>query len=125
MACCAVQSFCRIPSRFDYRLDHARCGEACLVSKAAVWTLFGVWRGKLDVFRGYFSALVWRIAQSVAAAATALVGDARWTSIRTRVDWREALRLEICLILRRLPFEPSPKSGSLGLPLAYATLIPN
>src|SRR5437867_13302233 len=67
MACCAVQSFCRIASWFDYWLDHARCGEACLVSKAAVWTLFGVWRGKLDVSWGYFSALVWRLAQFVAA----------------------------------------------------------
>src|SRR5438128_2099038 len=67
MARCAIQSFRRVASRFDYRLDHARRGQACLVSKAAVWTLFGVWRGKLDVFWGYFSALVWRLAQSVAA----------------------------------------------------------
>src|SRR5206468_10337086 len=67
MARCAIQCFRRLASRFDYRLDHARRGEACLVSKAAVWTLFGVWRGKLDVSWGYFSALVWRLAQSVAA----------------------------------------------------------
>src|SRR5437773_6800216 len=65
MACCVVQSFCRIAAWFDCWIDHPRRREACLVSEAAVWTLSGVWCANLDVFWQRFFALVFQLGQSI------------------------------------------------------------